>query len=303
MNIRTGDSGPGMITDLTGRLATGEPLSDRERRTLATATDILALGMAADEVRRQRHGSVTTFVRVANVTIEAAGTAPPRAAGEIRLTGEPASRDQLLAAVRTARRAAGDRPVTGCSLPDLETLAAREGVSLSSLLVDLRDAGLELIARAPIDRLSDAFVDVIRAAGLPVARLTLEEDPGERRLDVLQRVARLDNTAGTIKAFAPLPQRVDPAVPTTGYDDVKMVALARLVVENIGVIQVDWGLYGPKLAQVALTFGADDLDNVSPLEPLDLGARRAPLEEIRRNIRAASMEPVERNGRFEVMAR
>ena len=60
-----------------------------------------------------------------------------------------------------------------------------------------------------------------------------------------------------IRAFAPLPRRVNPAVPTTGYDDVKRVALARLFVENIPSIQVDWALYGPKLAQVALTVGRE----------------------------------------------
>jgi 2-iminoacetate synthase ThiH len=64
---------------------------------------------------------------------------------------------------------------------------------------------------------------------------------------------------------------------------------------------VDWGLYGPKLAQVALTVGADDVDAVSAEDDQAQGPRRAPLEEIRRNIRAAGLEPVERNGRFEVV--
>ena len=66
-------------------------------------------------------------------------------------------------------------------------------------------------------------------------------------------------------------------------------------------IQVDWSLYGPKLAQVALTVGADDVDAVSPLDDLSEGRRRAPLEEIRRNIRAAGLEPVERDGRFDLI--
>ena len=104
-----------------------------------------------------------------------------------------------------------------------------------------------------------------------------------------------------IRAFAPLPRAFNPAVPTTGYDDVKRVALARLVVDNIASIQVDWSLYGPKLAQVALTVGADDVDAVSPEDETGEGRRRSPLEEIRRNIRAASQEPVERNGRFDLL--
>ncbi len=88
-------------------------------------------------------------------------------------------------------------------------------------------------------------------------------------------------------------------MPTTGYDDVKRIALARLFVENIPSIQVDWSLYGPKLAQVALTVGADDVDGVSAADDTGTGPRRAPLEEIRRNIQAAGLQPVERDGRFD----
>ena len=68
--------------------------------------------------------------------------------------------------------------------------------------------------------------------------------------------------------------------PTTGYEDVKMVAIARLAAPNIPTIQVDWQRYGPKLAQVALTFGADDVDGVSASDEAPEGRRRAPLEEI-----------------------
>ena len=94
---------------------------------------------------------------------------------------------------------------------------------------------------------------------------------------------------------------MNPAAPTTGFDDVKRIAMARLVIENIPSIQVDWALYGSKLAQVALTVGADDVDAVSASEESPLGPRRSPLAEIRRNIRAAGPEPAERNGRFDVV--
>ena len=90
---------------------------------------------------------------------------------------------------------------------------------------------------------------------------------------------------------------------TTGYADLRQVALARVVVDNIDSIQVDWARYGPKLAQVALTFGANDLDRVSPLDTLDEGWRRAPLEEVTRNVRAAGLAPVQRDGRFETRDR
>ena len=86
--------------------------------------------------------------------------------------------------------------------------------------------------------------------------------------------------------------------PTTGYEDVKRVALSRLLADNVETIQVDWQLYGPKLAQVALTFGADDIDSVSAEDDQSQGRRRSPVEEIRRSIQAAGFEPVERDGRF-----
>ena len=77
----------------------------------------------------------------------------------------------------------------------------------------------------------------------------------------------------------------------------KSVALARMLLD-IPSIQVDWPLYGPKLAQVGLIVGADDIDGVMASEPGTLGPRRTALEEIRGNIRAAGLDPVERDGRF-----
>jgi 2-iminoacetate synthase ThiH len=65
-------------------------------------------------------------------------------------------------------------------------------------------------------------------------------------------------------------------------------------------VQVDWLRYGPKLAQVALTFGADDVDNVSTSDDAPEGRRRAPLDEVRRNIEAAGFTPAKRDGRFVV---
>lgn len=55
------------------------------------------------------------------------------------------------------------------------------------------------------------------------------------------------------------------------------------------------------MAQVALTFGADDVDGVCPTDASEHGPRRAPLEAITRNIRAAGLVPVERDGRFRTL--
>ena len=281
------------------------PVSDAELSTLSKTADVITLGMRADEVRRRLHDARTTFVRVVDVPVDLPDGAPappfPPGAGEIRIVGAPKSRAAAVARVRDVSARAHGVPVSAFLLNDLEQLAANDGVTLRALLEELRAAGLELVAEAPFDRLQDArrSIEETNIAGLALARLTIHQLPAGDAAPLLKRVADLQHAVGVLRAFAPLPRHLNPAAPTTGFDDVKRVALARLIVENVPSIQVDWALYGPKLAQVALTVGADDVDAVSPEDDLTEGRRRAPLEEIRRNIRAAGQDPVERNGRFD----
>lgn len=273
---------------------------------IAVTDDIISLGMRADEARRQRHGLRTTFVRVADVAVDpGAALAWPLAAGEIRIVGAPSSRSAGVERVREVAARANGVPLSAFSLADLEQLAAREGATLRSILEELHAAGLELVAEAPFDNLRDPrrSIEEVNIAGLALARLTIQQLPSAEVESLLKGVAALQHAVAVVRAFAPLPRTLNPAVATTGYDDVKRVALARLIVDNVPSIQVDWALYGPKLAQVALTVGADDVDGVSAEDETGQGRRRAPLEEIRRNIRAAGQEPVERNGRFESLAR
>lgn len=278
------------------------PLSDAALEHYAASFDILSIGMAADEERRRRHGARTTFVRVATVGVDPAEsvTIPP-AAGEVRIVGVPDTVDQALARLESIVRLAGGKPVTGFSLADLEALAPREGITLRALLEAMATAGLELVAEAPFDRLRDPrrAIEEVNIAGLRLARLTIHRLQDGDALELYRRVQMVQDQVGVVPAFAPLPRAVNPAAPTTGFDDVKRVALARLSLD-ITSIQVDWALYGPKLAQVALTVGADDLDGVPATDEAPDGRRRTVLEDVRRNILAAGLLPVERDGRFDL---
>jgi aminodeoxyfutalosine synthase len=279
-------------------------VSDVELATLATTHDIINLGMLADGERRRRHGPRTTFVRVASVSaVPRAPVHVPGATGELRIEGTPSSRAAAIERVREVAAAAGSVPISGYSLADLERMAARESVTLRSLLEDLRAAGLELVAEAPIDLLQSArrSIEEVNIGGLALGRLTVHRLQNPDMVSLFKSVVELQRQVGVVRTFAPLPRTTNPAVPTTGYEDVKRIALARLAVDNVPSIQVDWSLYGPKLAQVALTVGADDVDGISAEDDLSEGPRRAPLEEIRRNIVAAGQDPVERNGRFDLV--
>ncbi|HYT69175.1 MAG TPA: hypothetical protein VEL51_22320 [Vicinamibacterales bacterium] len=283
-------------------------ISIEDAKGILEDRNVVSVGAHGDEERRRRHGTKTTFVRVVEVHTEAVPSALPASAsaGEIRIAGKPASVAAAIASVKQARAMAGVIPVSGFSLADLLELSGGGLASLTDLSARLAAAGLHLVSEVPLDLL-ESPAEAIRASrdgGLEVPRLVVrgsdatDEGEASSRLRLLALARDVQDAAGGIRAFAPLARVTSIAQPSTGYDDIRHIAVARLFVHNIDSIQVDWALYGPKLAQVALTMGADDVDSVSALEG-DLGRRRSPLEEIRGNITAAGLQPVERNARFE----
>jgi aminodeoxyfutalosine synthase len=291
-----------VLDEVGAQIAAGSATSYDQLRALAEAADLVRVGMLGDQVRRLKHGQVVTYLRVADVPESDAATAVvPDAAGEVRVTGAPATVDEAVAAVRTLVARARQVPVTAWSLDDLLRLVGGDA-ALVELVKRLADAGLAAVAEAPIDRLEEPVraVAAVCMAGIPVARVTVHHPAGtvEAVLQRLQHVKSLQRATGAVRAFAPLARVLDPRAPSTGYDDVKQVALARVWLDNVETIQVDWQLYGPKLAQVALVFGADDIDAVPTMDGSESGPRRATLEEVRRNITAASFSPVERDGRW-----
>lgn len=287
------------------RVTAGESLAAAEIAALAAAPDILPIGMLADAVRRRLHGTQVTYLRVAAYAFdESFATAVPTAAREVRMTGIPGTLDAAVAGVERAKAVAGDRSVSGFAWGDIDRLASGSGVPLARALETLRRAGLDAFTDVPLDAVADAarVIGSLADAGFRQLRLTIEKAPAADRRALIEHAAALQERHGCIQTINPLPARLHAFRPTTGYDDVKAVAMARLAAPNIPTIGVDWLRYGPKLAQVALTFGADDLDAVLALDEAPDGRRRAPIEEVRRNIEAAGFTPAERDGRFNVIA-
>jgi len=87
----------------------------------------------------------------------------------------------------------------------------------------------------------------------------------EERLEHLLALRQAQDETGGFLAFIPLafhPQNteMDNLSRTTGMDDLKNIAISRLMLDNFPHIKAYWVMIGPKLAQVALSFGADDMD-------------------------------------------
>jgi hypothetical protein len=257
------------------RAKAGEALTAAELDELATA-DVLSLGMLADEVRRARVGDTVTYAQDA----------------ESRLTTLPETLADAVARVREAKASQG--PVVGYSLAEV---IDRNWGPLADVLRQLKSAGLAAIAEAPVDRIADVAAALAAAqdAGVPVRCLSLQRPVTGERTDFLLKLRAIANQFPAVQTVAPLPREQSIAVPTTGYDDVRTVALVRLALPSVKNIQVDWAQYGPKLAQVALTFGANDLDRVSTVDDPALGKRRTSVADVRRNIAAAGFTAIERS--------
>ncbi len=133
----------------------------------------------------------------------------------------------------------------------------------------------------------------------------------EDRVDHMFMLRELQDRTGGFQSFIPLafhPEntRINRRYMTTGLDDLKTLAIARLFLDNFRHIKAFWIMLGEKLAQVSLNFGVDDLDGTVVEEKIthSAGARTAeflPKEELIRFIRSAGKIPVERDTIYNIM--
>jgi aminodeoxyfutalosine synthase len=130
----------------------------------------------------------------------------------------------------------------------------------------------------------------------------------EDRVYHLQKLRGLqDNTSGFM-SFIPLPfhpanTQIKDLGSTLALDDLKNIAIARLFLDNFPHIKAYWIPLGAKLAQVALHFGANDLDGTILQEQIyhSAGAQTPEgltAKELTGLIKEAGFEPVERDGKY-----
>ncbi len=125
------------------------------------------------------------------------------------------------------------------------------------------------------------------------------------RIDHMVRLRELQDEMGGFQTFIPLAfhpdnSRMDEIPKPSGVMDLKTMAISRLMLDNFPHIKAYWVMLGIKTAQVALSFGADDLDGTVVHEKIyhEAGAdtpQEVTVAEIRRLIAEAGREPVERD--------
>ncbi len=127
----------------------------------------------------------------------------------------------------------------------------------------------------------------------------------DERVDHLVRLRELQDETGGFQAFIPLAyhrenNRLGKLPEPTAADDLRVIAVSRLLLDNIPHIKAYWVMLGVDTAQIAQRFGADDMDGTVVEEKIYhmAGAttpRSLTVEELQRLIRAVGREPVERN--------
>lgn len=127
----------------------------------------------------------------------------------------------------------------------------------------------------------------------------------EDRVDHLLKLRELQDRTSGFQAFIPLSfhsqnTEIKKSAYTTGFDDLKTLAVSRLMLDNFDHIKAYWIMLGEKISQVALSFGVDDLDGTVVEEKITRAAGGTTdgsmtTDEIIDLIKKAGKIPVERD--------
>ena len=135
----------------------------------------------------------------------------------------------------------------------------------------------------------------------------------EDRVDHMLRLRAVQDRTGGFQTFIPLAFHPDNTAlhhlpRTTGLSDIRQIAIGRLMLDNFSHVKSYWQMVSPKMAQIALRFGADDIDGTVVEEKIyhDAGAttpqgmRR---QDLIRLITAAGRVPFERDTMYRAVTR
>jgi len=225
--------------------------------------------------------------------------------------------------------------IKGLTAVEIAHIARIDKMSIEEVLVALREAGLDTLpgggaevfgkgVRATIaDRklVAEDWISVHRTAHRLGIRSNCTMLYGhvetiEDRVEHLEMLRALQDETGGFLAYIPLAYHPDhnelgetlgrTGTATTGFDDLRNIAVGRLFLDNFEHIKTHWIMVTPFLSQVALSFGANDLEGTVVREKIyhEAGAHTAQgmtLDEILTLIRGANRVPVERDSFYRVL--
>jgi len=258
------------LRTIHGKVMAGESLTREDALALYKTTDILALGWMANSVRERKHGNRTTFGAAVELTAHADGCA---------WCGAKNPREAAEAAVKNLPETGAVQIVLG-GHPEIAEEA------MTAVMEELARKKPGVAARA--------------------VAIGSQLNSDEKRVEFLLGVRTIQERFKCVDAYAPrvMPRiGVEGVFSSTGMQEMKHIAVARLVLHNVAHISASWELLAMKVAQIALRFGADDVESTTlrgnPLA--EFGPKKTFREELVRFVEAAGREAVERGESYGAM--
>ncbi len=232
--------------------------------------------------------------------------------------------DYYLDLIKTIKKVRPDATVKAFTAVEIDHFAQISDQSLEKTISSLKNAGLDMMPGGGAEVMStrvrkklfhrkidhQRWLEVMEKAHAQgiITNATMLYGHIEtiaEKVAHLIALRELQDDTGGFSAFIPLAfhsghTRLAHIPETTAFDDLKNIAVARLLLDNIGHIKAYWVMIGESLAQVALAFGADDLDGTIIEEKIThmagaKSARGLTRSQMTRMIATAGFTPVERD--------
>ena len=295
------------IAALADKIDRGGRLSRSEAKTFLSEAPLALLGLLATHAKERKSSGAT----------------------EVHIVGGVHPRNGLDYYIDSIRSATGRMPqasVKAFTAIELAYMINKAGLPLEEGLRRLKEAGMEAIPGGgaeifaepvrsricPEKGTADEWLSVHRTAhrlGIPTNATILygHIESLDDRIDHLDRLRRLQDETGGFNAFIPLKYRsrhnsMEEIGEVSIVEDMRMTALARLYLDNIPHIKAYWPMFGKTTAQLALAFGADDMDGtiddstkIYSMAGAEESKPSVTTAEMEAMIRSAGYEPVERD--------
>jgi aminodeoxyfutalosine synthase len=214
---------------------------------------------------------------------------------------------------------------------EIDYFSRISGLGIREVLVRLHAAGLQIMPGGGAEIFAEGVRTQVCPEKIPGSRwleiMKIAHEVGVRtnatmlyghvetyedRVDHLFKLRALQDKTGGFQAFIPLayhPKNTEIGGRySSGLDDIKTIAVSRLVLDNFNHIKAYWVMLGEKISQVALLFGADDIDGTVIEEKITrmaggLTGGSMTRDDLIALIRKAGKVPIERDGLYRTVWR
>ena len=334
------------LGDILVKVRAEERLSLEDGKRLFECPNILAVGYLANIVRERKNGNKAYFIYNQHINYSNVCTnlckfcafgkekghkqAYEMSIEDIKQKVRERLDEPILDALRGIKEVRPDVHIQAFTCVEIQHLADLAGKSVGDTLEELKEAGLgsipgggaevfsprirEITCERKLD--GEGWLRVTKTAhrhGLNTNATLLygHIETIQERLEHLDALRTTQDETGGFLAYIPLafhPKNTEMSEHsrTTGIDDLKNIAVARLMLDNFPHIKAYWVMIGPKLAQVALSFGADDMDGTVKEEIITHMAGGESEQALGHKtliklIKEAGREPVERDTLYKVL--